>query len=97
MRGGFTTHFQTTPRSVERGRPQIFADVLRIHIGMKHIKLFEDFGELEVDPYIPPVQIQCNKCGWNWNTLESDPDDMYICHKCGKNNKEFYFPSDDEE
>ena len=64
---------------------------------MKHIKLFEDFGALEVDPYIPPVQIQCNKCGWNWNTLDSDPKDMYVCHKCGENNKEFYFPSDDDE
>lgn len=64
---------------------------------MKHIKLFEDFGELEVDPYIPPLQIQCNKCGWNWNTLDSDPDDMYICHKCGENNKEFYFPTDEDE
>ena len=64
---------------------------------MKHIKIFEDFGALEVDPYIPPVQIQCNRCGWNWNTAQSDPEDMYVCHKCGENNKEFYFPSDDED
>ena len=64
---------------------------------MKHIKLFEDFGALEVDPYIPPVQIQCNKCGWNWNTAQIDPKDMYVCHKCGENNKEFYFPSDDDD
>ena len=64
---------------------------------MRHIKIFEDFGELEVKPYVPPLQIQCNKCGWNWNTLESDPADMYICHKCGENNKEFYFPTDEDE
>ena len=40
---------------------------------------------------------RCNKCGWNWNTAQIDPKDMYVCHKCGENNKEFYFPSDDED
>jgi Zn finger protein HypA/HybF involved in hydrogenase expression len=64
---------------------------------MKHIKVFEDFGELEVEPYEAPVQIQCNKCGWNWNSLQSDRKDMYICHKCGADNREFYFPEEDEE
>ena len=64
---------------------------------MKHIKIFEDFGALEVEPYIPPVQIQCNRCGWNWNTAQSDLKDMYVCHKCGENNKEFYFPTDKDD
>lgn len=62
---------------------------------MKHIRVFEEF-ENEGE-YRPTLQIQCNKCGWNWNTLDSDPDEMYICHKCGENNKEFYFPTEDDE
>lgn len=62
---------------------------------MKHIRVFEEF-ENEGE-YIPLVQIQCNRCGWNWNTLDSDPADMYVCHKCGENNKEFYFPTDEDE
>lgn len=62
---------------------------------MKHIRVFEEF-ENEGE-YTPPLQIQCNKCGWNWNTLDSDPKDMYVCHKCGENNKEFYFPSEDDD
>ncbi len=72
---------------------------MKIHIDMKHIKLFEDFGALEVEPYEAPMQIQCNKCGWNWNTTESDPKDMYICHKCGEDNRVFYEgePEEDDE
>lgn len=62
---------------------------------MKHIRVFEEF-ENEGE-YQAPLQIQCNKCGWNWNTLDSDPKDMYVCHKCGENNKEFYFPSEDDD
>jgi DNA-directed RNA polymerase subunit RPC12/RpoP len=69
---------------------------------MKHIKLFEDFGELEVDIYEPPSQIQCNKCGWNWNVTNSlDPngEKKYICPKCGEDNKVFYEgePEDEDE
>lgn len=60
---------------------------------MKHIRIFEDF---EIDrQYIPPMQIQCNKCGWNWNTTESDSKDLYVCHKCGEDNKDFYQPKEE--
>lgn len=57
---------------------------------MKHIKIFEEFEN--EGKYIPPVQIQCNKCGWNWNSTESDIENLYICNKCGENNKDFYKP-----
>ena len=29
--------------------------------------------------------INC-KCGWSWNTNNSDEDDKYICHRCGRDN-----------
>jgi hypothetical protein len=31
-------------------------------------------------------EITCKKCGWSWNKSETTPSDMYICHKCGKDN-----------
>jgi DNA-directed RNA polymerase subunit RPC12/RpoP len=71
----------------------------RIHTVMKHIKLFEDFGAIEVDPYEVPTQIECNKCGWNWNSTQSSKEDLYLCHKCGADNKVYYEgePDDEEE
>jgi hypothetical protein len=34
--------------------------------------------------------IKCRKCGWEWNTNDSDEFDKYICHKCGFDNRTFY-------
>lgn len=31
--------------------------------------------------------INCKKCGWSWKESESDQKDLYICHKCGYDNK----------
>ena len=69
-----------------------------IHTHMKHIQLYENFG-IEVEPYEIPTQIECNRCGWNWNSLDSEPADMYVCHKCGADNKVYYEgePDDDDE
>jgi hypothetical protein len=43
--------------------------------------------------------IKCEKCGWEWNTEDSDESDKYICHKCGYDNSDeideaFYEPHD---
>jgi hypothetical protein len=75
---------------VGKGALTILRIEFGIHIVMKHIKIFEDFGALEVEPYQVPTQIQCNKCGWNWNSTQSSEEDLYICHKCGADNKIFY-------
>lgn len=32
-------------------------------------------------------KITCSECGWKWNTKESAKSDMYVCHKCGHDNK----------
>jgi len=34
--------------------------------------------------------IKCRKCGWEWNTSESDESDKYVCHKCGFDNTTYY-------
>ena len=58
---------------VGKGALTILRIEFEIHMNMKHIKLFEDFGALEVEPYQVPTQIQCNKCGWNWNSTQGFP------------------------
>ena len=44
---------------------------------------FEDGGQTS-------QKIICVNCDWTWNTSDSDPDDMYVCHKCGFDNTLFY-------
>jgi hypothetical protein len=39
---------------------------------------------------IEQQQIECVKCGWQWNTKDSDESDKYVCHKCGFDNTLFY-------
>lgn len=41
---------------------------------------FDDGGEI----------VQCVRCEWTWSTADSDPSDMYVCHKCGFDNSLFY-------
>ena len=65
-------------------------------MNMKHLQLYENFG-IEIEPYEHPSQIECNKCGWNWNALDSEPFDMYVCHKCGADNKVYYLGEPEEE
>jgi len=31
-------------------------------------------------------KIECDKCGWSWKIADGG-DDLFICHKCGNNNK----------
>jgi len=31
--------------------------------------------------------ICCRNCGWHWKSSQSESADMYICHKCGFDNK----------
>lgn len=31
-------------------------------------------------------KIKCDNCGWSWNIVDGG-DDLYICHKCGHDNK----------
>jgi len=40
-------------------------------------------GEMKKD-------IRCINCGWEWNKIDSELWDMYICHKCGFDNTTFY-------
>lgn len=32
-------------------------------------------------------RITCENCGWSWRELASDPDDKYMCHRCGHDNE----------
>jgi hypothetical protein len=35
-------------------------------------------------------KIICVKCGWGWNTNNSDESDKYVCHNCGFDNRTYY-------
>ena len=32
-------------------------------------------------------KIKCRRCGWHWNTKDSEEFDKYVCHKCGYDNE----------
>ena len=49
----------------------------------KSEKYMEDGGELGQD-------VVCENCGWEWNTVDSDANDKYVCHKCGFDNTLYY-------
>jgi len=34
--------------------------------------------------------IKCRRCGWDWNTNDSEEFDKYVCHNCGYDNRTFY-------
>ena len=34
--------------------------------------------------------IKCRRCGWEWNTKDSEEFDKYVCHNCGFDNRTFY-------
>lgn len=35
---------------------------------------------------ITDSKIHCDNCNWSWNIVDGG-DDLYVCHKCGYNNK----------
>jgi len=35
-------------------------------------------------------EIKCRRCGWNWNTKDSEEYEKYVCHNCGFDNRTFY-------
>lgn len=34
--------------------------------------------------------IKCRRCGWEWNTKDSEEFDKYVCHNCGFDNRTYY-------
>jgi hypothetical protein len=34
--------------------------------------------------------VTCSSCGWSWNKSDSSKKDVFVCHKCGKDNE--YIP-----
>ena len=34
--------------------------------------------------------IKCRRCGWHWNSKDSEEFDKYVCHKCGFDNTTYY-------
>jgi DNA-directed RNA polymerase subunit RPC12/RpoP len=48
-----------------------------------------EFGHLPFDGELTDDKIVCQNCGWSWNVKDGG-DDLYVCHKCGNDNSNFY-------
>lgn len=46
----------------------------------KRLGKWEDGGEIK-------GSVKCSSCGWEWDKSDSSEEDMYNCHKCGKDNE----------
>lgn len=55
----------------------------RIMININPNESYADGGEVGQD-------ITCKNCGWEWNTLQSEKHDKYVCHNCGFDNTMYY-------
>jgi len=44
------------------------------------------FPDLKVNESIVGEKIKCDNCSWSWNIVDGG-DDLFICHKCGHDNK----------
>jgi GNAT superfamily N-acetyltransferase len=58
-------------------------NLMRSYYDKKVANRYEGGGDLG-------QEITCIKCGWHWNTNQSDEFDKYICHRCGFDNRTFY-------
>jgi DNA-directed RNA polymerase subunit RPC12/RpoP len=45
---------------------------------------------MELSKFFEDDKIECQNCGWCWDSEETEPHDKYVCHKCWTDNTEFY-------
>lgn len=69
----------TDPEFNTKVNPDGKYSAFEIRLAKRELKKYSHGGEL-------PMQITCKKCGWSWNTADSQPQDATTCHKCGFDN-----------
>jgi len=69
----------TDPEFNTKVNPDGKYSAFEIRLAKRELKKYSHGGEL-------PMQITCKKCGWSWNTADSQPQDATMCHKCGFDN-----------
>jgi len=47
---------------------------------------FRNWTDSILNEAIVGEKIECDNCGWSWNIVDGG-DDLFICHKCGHDNK----------
>jgi len=59
-------------------------------IALQHLaedpKYYTKLKSLDLEEAIVGEKIECDGCGWSWNIVDGG-NDLFICHKCGHNNK----------
>ncbi len=50
------------------------------------MKYLRKFNENVLKHSVKNEKIFCEKCGWKWETKDSEDFDKYVCHKCGNDN-----------
>ena len=70
---------------------QISKDIRDMDLGMSFddaSDFYDNFkSEARLRESVVGDKIICDNCGWSWKIAEGG-DDMFICHKCGTNNRE---------
>ena len=69
----------TDPEFNTKVNPDGKYSAFEIRLAKRELKKYSHGGEL-------PMQVTCKKCGWSWNTADSQPQDATMCHKCGFDN-----------
>ena len=70
----------TLKQLIQKGNT--LSDELRKKIILDNDKLYNDL----VNEAIVGDKIECDNCDWSWDIV-SGGDDLFICHKCGHDNK----------
>lgn len=69
----------------KNGFERISNNELALDLQKRNKRQFEDGGEMkEIKPN--NMDITCIKCGWSWDSKDSDKSDVMVCHKCGHDN-----------
>jgi hypothetical protein len=48
-----------------------------------------EFSHVPFEGDLTDDKIVCQNCGWSWKVKDGG-DDLYVCHKCGYDNSNFY-------
>ena len=61
-------------------------DKIEQEANLRGTMTFRNWTDSILNEAIVGEKIKCDNCGWSWNIVDGG-DDLFICHKCGHDNK----------